>query len=94
MEWPSSTPSDHGATDPTLSKAAQLERAFVRVQGLLDPRELPRSGLRSATDMVHLALREEWLDEEDVKGPAPGAGTKKDAKKKPRLASRRTKHVC
>lgn len=47
-----------------------LEHILLRVQDLLDPGALCQSedGLRSASDLVRLALEEGWLDVEDVVG--------------------------
>lgn len=70
LEWPSTTFSS-ADDDCLVEKANQLEHAFVRMQNLLDPHELPNSGLRSAGDLVRLAISEGWLDEQDVKGSAP-----------------------
>lgn len=75
-----------------IKRAIQLEDALSRVNVLLDPHELPTSGLRSASDLVQLALREGWLDDQDVKGSAPAAkkvAKAQVAKRKAKAAMRR-----
>lgn len=64
------------ASDAARIRAMQLVVAFTKLQQLLDPQELPSSGLRSASNLVGLALDEGWLDKEDVQGRtfAPSAG--------------------
>lgn len=71
-----------------VEKANLLEHAFVRLVALLDPQELPTSGLRAAGDLVKLAITERWLSEEDIRG-APAVTTTKGKKSKGRIAKRR-----
>lgn len=56
-------------------KARRIEEVLVRLQDLLDPGRLPSSGLRSAKDLVGMALREGWLDEGDVIGSVGDVST-------------------
>lgn len=74
VEWPSVS------KEPSRTKQVQkarwkrendLEHVLLKVQSLLDPAELPASGLGSAGDLVALALGEGWLDVEDVVGLFP-----------------------
>ncbi|KAF2770462.1 hypothetical protein EJ03DRAFT_326360 [Teratosphaeria nubilosa] len=74
VRWPSkqkappkkSRPSEHAE----WKRANDLEHKLLRVQNLLDPDTVceRESSVRSASDLVSLALTEGWLDFEDVVG--------------------------
>ncbi|OCK82490.1 hypothetical protein K432DRAFT_293127 [Lepidopterella palustris CBS 459.81] len=75
MDWPSAgldlsrlAPSE----DAKLArrKARRLERALVRLRGMLEPEALGREneGLESVRELVAVALGEGWLEEGDVVG--------------------------
>lgn len=49
-------------------RAAELEAALRTLQDLLQPGAVGREGMRSAGDLVGMALGEGWLDVEDVVG--------------------------
>ena len=49
-------------------RANDLEHVLLGVSKLLDPDQICQSLLESAGDLVKLALRECWLDVEDVVG--------------------------
>lgn len=53
-------------------KRKKLEKVLKKLQKLLDPERFEKSGLRSAKDLVALALEETWLDEEDVVAGSEG----------------------
>ncbi|GAB7351501.1 hypothetical protein MBLNU459_g2147t1 [Dothideomycetes sp. NU459] len=59
--------------DDVVLRAKQIRSALSQLQHLLDPQELPHSGLRSASNLVGLALDEGWLDKEDVQGRNPAS---------------------
>lgn len=83
VAWPSEDETLSESVSKTiLEKAMLLEQAFSLVQSLLDPEQLPDSGLHSAGDLVQMALVEGWLHEEDVKGSA--GISKTQAKRKAR----------
>lgn len=81
IEWPSS--GDKIRDSQAAQKAEELEAVLLRVNQLLDPEEMPQTGLRSASDLVVLALDEGWLDKEDVQG-RQSAPTTKTSKRKTR----------
>ncbi|KAH0292953.1 hypothetical protein M436DRAFT_69572 [Aureobasidium namibiae CBS 147.97] len=86
IEWPSS---GKGIRDDVAAqRAEELEAALLKVDRLLDPEEMPQSGLRCASDLVVLALDEGWLDKEDVQGRA-GSTTKTTKRKAKTTRSRR-----
>ena len=86
IEWPSS---GKGIQDDVAARRAEeLEAALLKVNRLLDPEEMPQSGLRCASDLVVLALDEGWLDKEDVQGRA-GSTTKTTKRKAKTTRSRR-----
>jgi serine/threonine-protein kinase haspin len=58
------------------------------VNRLLDPEEMPQTGLRCASDLVVLALDQGWLDKEDVQG-REGPTTKTTKRKAKTTRSRR-----
>jgi len=74
IEWPSdeaereASEGEAGEAESTRPRSLELETALRKVEALLDPEAMPRSGLRSAADLVALALAERWLDVEDVLG--------------------------
>ncbi|KAL1311579.1 hypothetical protein AAFC00_001696 [Neodothiora populina] len=88
FEWSESADSNSYYRDKTIAaRAVELEEALARMRHMLDPYELPHSGLRSAGDLIHIALQEGWLDDQDVRGETPSS-VAKGAKKTTRL----TKH--
>ncbi|KAK3117955.1 hypothetical protein LTR53_000107 [Teratosphaeriaceae sp. CCFEE 6253] len=74
LAWPSADKAPTkklraGAAHAEWKRANDLEHTLLRVQKLLDPETgLCKNGLRSATDVVGLALTEGWLDVVDVVG--------------------------
>ena len=77
VDWPSATkapPRGQKGERAEWKRANDLEHVLLRVQELLDPGVLCGDDLRSASDLVGLALRETWLDEEDVVGEGGGEG--------------------
>lgn len=93
LEWPSSSksnPSKKG-DDHASVKAAELEEAFLKMQSSLDPRHFASSNLRSASDLVQMAVHEGWLNEQDIKGLAPS--TKREGRRKARTVKQRKKNV-
>ena len=86
IEWPSS--GKHIQDDVAARRAEELEAALLKVNRLLDPEEMPQTGLRCASDLVVLALDEGWLDKEDVQGRA-GSTTKTTKRKAKTTRSRR-----
>jgi serine/threonine-protein kinase haspin len=86
IEWPSSGKriQDVGAAQ----RAEELEAALLKVNRLLDPEEMPQTGLRCASDLVVLALDQGWLDKEDVQGRA-GPTTKTTKRKAKTTRSKR-----
>ena len=71
VEWPSATkapPKRAKSEHVRWKRENDLEYILLRVQDLLDPGVVCQSELRSASDLVGLALRECWLDVEDVVG--------------------------
>lgn len=71
IDWPSATKAPQRSQKPKHAewkRANDLEHILLRVQELLDPGALCENDLRSASDLVGLALRECWLSEEDVIG--------------------------
>lgn len=72
-------------------KAGRIEKVLVRLQDLLDPGRLPASGLRSAKDLVGMALREGWLDEGDVIGSLEDVPVVAVKPKSRRKTARKTK---
>lgn len=89
IEWPSSANSIQDSE--AAQKAEELEAALLKVTRLLDPEEMPQTGLKSASDLVVLALEEGWLDKEDVQGrvDAPRPPTTKTTKRKAKTTRRR-----
>jgi len=65
--WPSRQERP-GKESAAYKRSVELESALQKVSDMLEPEQLPRSGLRSAADLVALALNEKWLDVEDVLG--------------------------
>ncbi|KAF2085565.1 hypothetical protein K490DRAFT_67717 [Saccharata proteae CBS 121410] len=56
-----------GAWDNNIErKRVELEALLKELQDLLVPHNLPSSGLHCVKDLVALALKKHWLDEEDV----------------------------
>ncbi|KAK8205136.1 hypothetical protein IWZ01DRAFT_513292 [Phyllosticta capitalensis] len=49
-----------------VKRKQQLEKTLNKVQDILDPENVPTSGIWSAKDLIVLALDEGWLDEKDV----------------------------
>ncbi|KAK8231275.1 hypothetical protein BKA81DRAFT_402717 [Phyllosticta paracitricarpa] len=49
-----------------VEKKQELERILKKVQTLLDPEYVPKSGVWSTKDLIRLAIEEGWLDEKDV----------------------------
>ncbi|KAI4746606.1 hypothetical protein E4T50_03033 [Aureobasidium sp. EXF-12298] len=87
IEWPSS---GNGIQDKEAAqRAGELESALLRVNQLLDPEEMPKTGLRCASDLVVLALDEGWLDKEDVQGREAGSTTKTTKRKAKTTRSKR-----
>ncbi|KAG9944780.1 hypothetical protein KCU85_g7722, partial [Aureobasidium melanogenum] len=87
IEWPSS---GKGIQDKEAAqRAVELETALLKVNQLLDPEEMPKSGLRCASDLVVLALDEGWLDKEDVQGREAGSTTKTTKRKAKTTRSKR-----
>ena len=71
LDWPSATrapPRKQKAAYAEWKRANDLEHVLLRVQELLDPGGLCRNEMRSASELVGLALRECWLDVNDVVG--------------------------
>lgn len=71
MQWPSSkrAPARKMKEKHKLWKrACDLEYVLQRVQELLDPGAICDNGIRSARDLVVLAIEEQWLDCMDVVG--------------------------
>lgn len=71
MQWPSSkrAPAKKMKEKHKLWKrACDLEFVLSKVQELLDPGAICENGIRSARDLVVLAIEEEWLDCMDVVG--------------------------
>lgn len=71
MQWPSSkrAPAKKMKEKHKVWKrACDLEYVLSRVQELLDPEAICENGIRSARDLVVLAIEEEWLDCMDVVG--------------------------
>jgi serine/threonine-protein kinase haspin len=86
IEWPSS---GKGYQDSEAAqRAEELEAALLKVNRLLDPEEMPHTGLRCASDLVVLALDEGWLDKEDVQG-REGPTTKTTKRKAKTTRSKR-----
>ena len=79
VEWPSSSMVDQDSAGIACwwQRSCELETALQRTQSLLDPQELPDSSLRSACDLISLALAEKWLDVEDVVGKKTYVGKKR-----------------
>ena len=86
IEWPSSGKRIQDVE--TAQRAEELEAALLKVNRLLDPEEMPQTGLRCASDLVVLALDQGWLDKEDVQGRA-GPTTKTTKRKAKTTRSRR-----
>ena len=68
-------------------RSVELESALQKISDMLEPEQLPSSGLRSAADLVALALNEKWLDVEDVLGSS--SGSKASSKKRVRKTTRK-----
>ncbi|GAB7343429.1 hypothetical protein MBLNU457_1457t1 [Dothideomycetes sp. NU457] len=68
------------------TRSVELESALQKVSDLLEPEQLPGSGLRSAADLVALALNEKWLDVEDVLG---GSSKNRSSTKRVRKTKKR-----
>ena len=71
ISWPSAAKAPAKKRRKEYSRwrrANELEGILLRVQELLDPGVLDAEGLRSTSDLVGLALEEEWLGVEDVVG--------------------------
>jgi serine/threonine-protein kinase haspin len=74
VEWPSARKAPPKRNRPKehaeWKRANDLEHKLLKMQSLLDPEAVcsHESGLRSARDIVALALVEGWLDVEDVVG--------------------------
>jgi len=69
VSWPSATkapPRKQKEEHAKWKRANDLEHILRRVQQLLDPARLCRDELRSASDLIALALRECWLDYENI----------------------------
>ncbi|KAI5207866.1 hypothetical protein E4T39_01828 [Aureobasidium subglaciale] len=88
IEWPSS--GNRIRDSQAAQRAEELEAALLRVNQLLDPEEMPQTGLRSASDLVVLALDEGWLDKEDVQGRETAPTTKATKRKAKTTRSKRT----
>jgi serine/threonine-protein kinase haspin len=86
IEWPSSGKRYHNSE--AAQRAEELEAALLKVNRLLDPEEMPQTGLRCASDLVVLALDQGWLDKEDVQG-REGPTTKTTKRKAKTTRSRR-----
>lgn len=86
IEWPSA--GERIQDIEAAQRAEELEAALLKVNRLLDPEEMPQTGLRCASDLVVLALDEGWLDKEDVQGRA-GSTTKTTKRKAKTTRSRR-----
>ncbi|TIA50567.1 hypothetical protein D6C79_02978 [Aureobasidium pullulans] len=87
IEWPSS--GNHIQDSQAAQRAEELEAALLKVNRLLDPEEMPQTGLRSASDLVVLALDEGWLDKEDVQGRETAPATKTTKRKAKTTRSQR-----
>lgn len=71
MQWPSSKrapPKRMKEKHKLWKRACDLEYVLSKVQELLDPGAICENGLRSARDLVVLAIEEQWLDCIDVVG--------------------------
>ena len=71
VDWPSAVkapPKKRKEEHSTWKRANDLEHKLLKVQSLLDPELLCQGELRSASDIVGLALTEGWLDAQDVMG--------------------------
>lgn len=68
--------------DMEAHRAKQLEATLLKLQQLLDPERLPSSGLRSAGNLVGLALDKGWLDKEDVQGRIPTSSARKTPRRR------------
>ncbi|KAK3715141.1 hypothetical protein LTR37_007351 [Vermiconidia calcicola] len=71
LDWPSASkppPRKQKAQHTEWKRANDLEHVLLRVQELLDPGVVCENELRSASDLVGLAIREGWIDVEDVVG--------------------------
>lgn len=69
VSWPSATkapPRRQKEEHAKWKRANDLEHILRRVRQLLDPARLCRDELRSASDLIALALRECWLDYENI----------------------------
>jgi serine/threonine-protein kinase haspin len=49
-------------------RGKQLEAVLLELQAILDPEQICANGVRSAGDLVALAMSEGWLDVQDVIG--------------------------
>lgn len=73
LDWPSAAkapPKKRKPEHAMWKRANDLEHKLLKIQSLLDPEILCTGALRSASDIVGLALTEGWLDEADVVGEA------------------------
>ncbi|KAI4724492.1 hypothetical protein E4T49_07766 [Aureobasidium sp. EXF-10728] len=87
IEWPSS--GNRIQDSEAAQRAEELEAALLKVNQLLDPEEMPQTGLRCASDLVVLALDQGWLDKEDVQGRESGPTIKTTKRKAKATRSRR-----
>ncbi|KAK5113009.1 hypothetical protein LTR85_011031 [Meristemomyces frigidus] len=78
LDWPSAAkapPKKRKQEHAVWKRANDLEHKLLKIQSLLDPEILCTGPLRSASDIVGLALTEGWLDEADVVGAAADDGS-------------------
>jgi len=75
---PTATQKSVGKGEARSQRKIELGEILGKVRDLLEPEQIPQSGLKSAADLVALALSEGWLDLDDVLGP--GCGKKSKAK--------------
>jgi serine/threonine-protein kinase haspin len=89
IAWPSAGNGGTQGGQAAVQRAKELEAGLVRVSQLLEPEEMAHSGLRSASDLVVLALNEGWLDKEDVQGRVSATGRMGKTTKRKAKTSRR-----